>query len=119
MNKNYSILWFVLLTVALSFGAYFLPLPAEGKNFACTRHPGFYPNVGQRFAGLSRRGPEWDSATVLQRPRLVDVDPDRRGDGRVPTHRRIQMVVDGSLCPAGCSPNIFDRRTFFAKPSIL
>jgi hypothetical protein len=31
MNKNYSILWFVLLTVALSFGAYFLPLPVEGK----------------------------------------------------------------------------------------
>lgn len=31
MNKDYSILWFVLLTVALSFGAYFLPLPAEGK----------------------------------------------------------------------------------------
>ena len=31
MNRNYSILWFVLLTVALSFGAYFLPLPAEGK----------------------------------------------------------------------------------------
>lgn len=31
MNKNNSILWFVLLTVALSFGAYFLPLPDEGK----------------------------------------------------------------------------------------
>lgn len=31
MNKNYSILWFVLLTVALSFGAYFLPVPVEGK----------------------------------------------------------------------------------------
>lgn len=31
MNRNYSILWFVFLTVALSFGAYFLPLPAEGK----------------------------------------------------------------------------------------
>jgi membrane protease YdiL (CAAX protease family) len=31
MNKNYSILWFVLLTVVLSFGAYFLPLPDEGK----------------------------------------------------------------------------------------
>ena len=31
MNKNYSILWFVLLTVALSFGAYFLPLPADQR----------------------------------------------------------------------------------------
>jgi membrane protease YdiL (CAAX protease family) len=31
MNKNYSIFWFVILTVALSFGAYFLPLPVEEK----------------------------------------------------------------------------------------
>ena len=30
-EKNNSVLWFVLLTVALSFGTYFLPLPADGK----------------------------------------------------------------------------------------
>ena len=31
MNKNNSVPWFVLLTVALSFGTYFLPFPADGK----------------------------------------------------------------------------------------
>lgn len=32
MLKRYSVLWFVVLTVVLSFGAYFLPLPTEQKS---------------------------------------------------------------------------------------
>jgi membrane protease YdiL (CAAX protease family) len=31
IRKHKSALWFVLLTVALSFGVYFIPLPAESK----------------------------------------------------------------------------------------
>ena len=30
--KRHSVLWFVVVTVALSFGAYFLPLPVEQKS---------------------------------------------------------------------------------------
>src|SRR5215510_4706914 len=32
MFKQYPVLWYVILTVALSFGTYFLPLPAEQKS---------------------------------------------------------------------------------------
>jgi len=31
MNKNNSVLWFVLLTMALSFACYFIPLPADTR----------------------------------------------------------------------------------------
>ena len=31
MYKQNSVLWFVLITVALSFATYFLPLPAESR----------------------------------------------------------------------------------------
>jgi membrane protease YdiL (CAAX protease family) len=32
MRQRYSVLWFVIITSALSFAAYFLPLPAEQKS---------------------------------------------------------------------------------------
>jgi membrane protease YdiL (CAAX protease family) len=32
MHQRYSVLWFVILTVVLSFGTYFLPLPVEQKS---------------------------------------------------------------------------------------
>lgn len=32
MLKRYSVLWFAVLTVVLSLGAYFLPLPVEQKS---------------------------------------------------------------------------------------
>ena len=30
--KRHSVLWFVVITITLSFGAYFLPLPVEQKS---------------------------------------------------------------------------------------
>ena len=34
--RRHSVLWFVVITVAFSFGAYFLPLPVEQKSLLAT-----------------------------------------------------------------------------------
>jgi CAAX protease family protein len=43
--KSYSVLWFVLLTVALSFGTYFLPLPVEQRSLLVPVLMVFIPSI--------------------------------------------------------------------------
>jgi len=43
--KNNSVLWFVVLTVALSFATYFLPLPVEQKSLIVPVLMVFIPTI--------------------------------------------------------------------------
>ena len=56
MSKRQSVLWFVVTTVALSFGAYFLPLPAETKSLLVPILLAFLPTAVAVLIALLTEG---------------------------------------------------------------
>ena len=66
--KKYPVVWFVILTVALSFATYFLPLPAEQKSLLVPVLMVLIPDHCKHSDGTAYRREEMASARCCQRP---------------------------------------------------